>query len=149
MNSSFERLILRRSVAPHHLDSLERRQVFAFLLAGASNTALSYLLYLFLLSFFAYEIAYSFSFVAGIFYSSIVNLKFTFKTTVNVRRIVLSLFVYLLVYLLGLNLLVFFVTFLGIPKAFGPLLVLIVTVPLTFFLLRPIARPSAFERQGG
>jgi putative flippase GtrA len=105
-----------------------------FLVAGAVNSVVTYVVYLGLLQFVDYRVAYTLSFVLGILFSYWMNAAFVFRKAVSLRTFLSFPLVYLAQYVLGVLLLSVAVEWLGIAPWLAPLLVLAITVPLTFFL---------------
>lgn len=110
------------------------KQIIIFGVCGLINTISSYLLYLLFLSFMPYKIAYSISYLAAIFISYYLNSKFTFNSRSHVKGLLYYPFTYLITYLLGLGLLHVLVSNLGINTKIAPLILLFITVPLSFIM---------------
>lgn len=115
-------------------------QLARFLVAGGLNTGLSYLAYLLLLRVVSYRCAYSVSYVAGIFLSFVLNSLFVFRVPLRWRRLLPYPSVYLVQYLLGLGVVYAGVELLGWDERLMPVLVLAVTVPVSFVLTRWVLR---------
>ena len=107
-----------------------------FLAVGAANTAIGYALYLAAAQVMDYRWAYTTSYVLGIGSSYVLNSLFVFREPLSWRRLAAFPLVYLLQYLAGLGLLWLFVSRLGVPAEYGPLLVVPLTIPLTFLASR-------------
>jgi putative flippase GtrA len=110
------------------------RPFFRFLLAGGCNTAFSYFVYLAFIRVFAYPVAFSVSFAAGIISADLFNSLFVFRTTLSKATFVRYPFIYVGQYFLGLALLSFDVKVLGMDDRIAPLVNVIVLVPVTFAL---------------
>lgn len=115
-----------------------QKEFTRFLLAGATNTLLSYLLYLFLLEFLAYLLAYSIAYCIGIAISYFLNVYFVFNKRVSFAGFVKFPIVYVLQYGLGVGLLWLLVDSAGIAPAIAMVSVIIVTIPVTFLASRLI-----------
>lgn len=111
-----------------------------FLIAGGSNAAASYLLYLLLLPFLPYAWAYSLSFAAGVLTSWLLNSLVVFRVPLRWQSLLRFPLVYLVQYLLGLGVLALLVVGLGVDARLGPLAVLAATVPVSFLLTRWVLR---------
>ncbi|HVF71508.1 MAG TPA: GtrA family protein [Chthoniobacterales bacterium] len=120
-----------------------RRELIAFILVGGANTGLTYLLYLALLRIASYPLAYSASFVAGIFLSYYLNARFVFKAPLRIRQALQYPAVYVVQYLLGLGLLYLLVERIRLSPALAPLLIVVLTIPVTFVLSRYVIRGPA------
>lgn len=105
-----------------------------FLIAGGINTLLTYFIYLTFLDIFSYPIAFSISFIAGIFIAYGLNTIFVFKTLLSLRKMFQYPLIYAFQYGVGLLLLAFLVTNLGVDKRFAPLINVLLLTPLTFML---------------
>jgi putative flippase GtrA len=103
---------------------------------GAVNSGLTYLVYLTLLRGISYRWAYSLSYVAGIFLAFGLNSLFVFRVPLRWRKLLPYPSVYLVQYLLGLCVVYAGVELLGWDERLMPILVLVVTVPVSFVLTR-------------
>lgn len=113
--------------------------VFArFLISGALNTGVTYLLYLGFLQFFSYRIAYTAAFVLGILISYGLNAMFVFRAKIAIRSLIRFPLIYFVQYVLGLVLVATLVEFAGVAAWIAPIFAILVTVPLTFVLSRSI-----------
>jgi putative flippase GtrA len=111
-------------------------QVWRFLLAGATNTLLTYALYLLLLGPFGHRLAYGFSYAAGIVLAYVLGRGFVFKRHAGWRSVLLTPLIYLLQFGVGLLIVETWVTVLGLRAELAPLVAVAVTLPLTFVLSR-------------
>ncbi len=108
-----------------------------FLFTGVLNTLWTYILYLLALQVFNYQLAYGISFVAGVLGSYWLNLRYVFRKRGNLKKFALYPLVYFFQYVLSALFLEFFVH-LGVKPVFAPLLVVLLTVPITFLLIKKI-----------
>ena len=116
-------------------------QFARFLLVGGFNTVASYALYLALLWLGAIpEAAFTGTWIAGVAWSYFLNAKFTFRARHSARKFALFPLAYLAQYVVGFAFLEA-ALWIGIPPAFAPLPGVIVTVPMTFLLMRRVLRP--------
>lgn len=111
-----------------------------FLVCGALNTALTYAIYYCLQLILSYQIAYASAYVAGIVFSYWLNSTFVFKTPMTWRGLLAYPVVYLVQYLLSAVLLGLLVEQLDLPKELAPLVVIVISIPLTFVMTRWILR---------
>lgn len=111
-------------------------QFARFLIAGALNSGVTYVLYLLLLRVLPYAVAYSLSFAAGIVLSLVLQGRWVFRTVITTRAVVQLPLVYGIQYLSGIGLLALFVERFRLPREVAPLLVVACTVPITFLLAR-------------
>lgn len=107
-----------------------------FLIAGGLNTALTFGIYVGLKSVLSYQIAYFISWSCGIFIAWLMNSWFVFSSRVSLRSFLRFPLVYLVQYVLGAVLLELFAGVLGLSKTWSPLLVIAMTLPLTFLMTR-------------
>jgi putative flippase GtrA len=112
-----------------------RTEFSRFLLVGVTNTLFSYLLYLLLLQFLPYIVAYTLSYCAGIVLSYFLNVHFVFKKNVSLASFLKFPFVYAIQYALG-ALVLWLLVGAGITPTWAMIGVLIVTIPVTFFASR-------------
>lgn len=112
-----------------------RRGVLArFLLSGAVNTLLTYLLYLLLLAQLSHRVAYSIAFASGIALAYGLNRGFVFRTHAGWRSALAMPLIYLLQYALGMIIIEVWVSVAGLSAALAPLAAIAITVPLVYRL---------------
>ncbi len=111
-----------------------------FVLVGLANTGLTYLLYAALAIVLPYTLAYSITYVLGIVFSYLVNSLFVFKERLSFAKAFQFPLVYLVQYLVNVLLLKLLVELLGVHKLIAPVLIIAVTIPITFFLSRKIIK---------
>lgn len=111
-----------------------------FLISGGINTGLTYLIYLALIPLMAYSLAYSVSYVTGIVIAYVINTRFVFQAKMQVKSALLYPLVYVVQYVAGVLLLVLLVENLGVDERLAPILIIILTTPLTFILNRVIIK---------
>jgi len=105
-----------------------------FLCSGGANTAITYIIYLLLLQFLTYQVSYTIAYVAGIAIAFTLNKVFVFKEHQGWKSVLLYPFVYLIQYLFGILILWLTVNQMGLKVELGPLVVIVLTVPLTYWL---------------
>lgn len=120
-------------------------EFFRFILFGGINTLAGYLIYALLLRFFSYLIAYSIMYILVVSGSYMLTSKFVFDQKLGLSKAVRYPLVYLVQYLLGMISLYFFVQVLNVNKLVAPLLVVLLTVPVSFFLSRRIVKGNPPE----
>lgn len=116
-----------------------------FLICGAANTVLTYALYALFMLAMSYKLSYSLSYVCGIIISYYLNSRFVFKEKVSFIKFIQYPVVYIVQYLLGIIVLYICVDILGVSKWLAPVVVIILSLPVTFLLSkfiikRPIKR---------
>lgn len=119
------------------------RRGLRFLVAGAAQNIASYAAYLLLLQVSDYRVAYVASYALGIVLSFVLNSLYVFHVPLRWARLVPYPLVYLAQFAAGLALTWATVELLGWPEAIAPAIVLLATLPLTYFGTRFIlgARP--------
>jgi putative flippase GtrA len=120
------------------LKKYTKNNFYKFLITGSLNTIFTYIIYLLLLIVIKYTYAYSISFVCGIVFSYIMNLKYVFSVSHSRKKILIYPLIYLFQYILSLMLLIFIVEVLRITQEIAPFIIVIVLIPLTYFLNKTI-----------
>jgi putative flippase GtrA len=123
--------------------------VLRFLVAGAATTMVTLGLYVLLLDFLPYALAYTAAFVTGIVIAYLLNSVFVFRAGTNTRTFALFPLIYLVQYLAGLAVVAIWVDLLGLPETLAALVAVVVTLPITYLLTRSLFlwRGSASDRQ--
>ncbi len=116
---------------------------FRFLVVGGINTAITYVIYLWLLTLVDYRIAYSASFIFGILLALIMQARFVFKTKITLKTVLVYPLIYGVQYIVGLAIVTYSVQYLLIPKQFALGISVILCVPLMFFLTRAALKTDA------
>lgn len=116
------------------------REIPRFIVAGVVNTAATYVIYRLLLLTLPYAGAYTAAYITGIGISYLLNTYYVFRETASKRSAAQYPFVYVLQYLVGLGALHLLVKYAGMDARFAPLVTLLVTVPLSYFLSRRVIR---------
>lgn len=117
---------------------LRDNQFVRFVVTGSINTVLTYLIYVGLVHFMPYGIAYTLTTAVGIWGSYFLNARYVFRRKLSLAAALQYPMVYFVQYLAGLLLLYLLVEKAGLNKFFAPLLIVCVSVPLTFTLSRYI-----------
>lgn len=111
-----------------------------YLIAGAINTGLTYLLYLMLVKVMPYIWAYSLTFAAGIVLAYLLNALWVFKSRLQWRSMLSYPLAYVINYTLGVLLLWLLVEQLKLPKEIAPLLIVMLSVPIMYLITKAIFR---------
>jgi putative flippase GtrA len=125
--------------------SFEGGQFWRFVAVGAANSIVTYLIYLALLQFVGYAVAYTVSYACGIAFSYIANSLAVFRAPMSVKSAVRFPMVYLAQYLLGMALMWLFVDVLEIAAWLAPWITTVVLVPVSFVLTRRMLRGKPGE----
>lgn len=113
-----------------------RGEALRFLLAGAFNTAVTYVVYLAALQVMPYRFAYTGAYAAGLVLGYAVNTYFVFRARWSWKKMLAYPLVYVMQYGLGLLCLTVLVERQWASKEWAPLLVVVLTLPLTFLASR-------------
>lgn len=124
------------------------REIITFIICGGVNTLLTYVIYILLNLVFSYSLSYSVSFAAGIFITYFLNSRFVFKEKLSLRKAISYPVVYLVQYLLGIIGLYMLVEIIGIGEVIAPLLIVALTVPITYLLSRAIIKGHPEKNRG-
>ncbi len=111
-------------------------EALRFLLAGAFNTAATYGIYLLALQMVPYRVAYTGAYAIGIVLGYAVNTVFVFRAPWRWKRMLAYPLVYVLQYGVGLLCLTLLVERGWVSDKIAPLLVVVITLPLTFLASR-------------
>lgn len=119
-----------------NLDYFLKEEFGRFLVAGAINTTLSFSLYFIFNLFVHYQLAYWLAFVGGILFSFWLNSRWVFRTGMKWSTFFAFPLVYLFQYVFGAAMLHLLVEMLGMSEWWSPLLVIALSVPVTFVMSR-------------
>jgi putative flippase GtrA len=106
------------------------------MIAGASTTLATLGLYLLLLNFIPYALAYTVAFIAGIVMAYLLNSVFVFRAATSVRTFALFPLIYVVQYLVGLAVVGIWVDVFTLPDTLAALVAVAVTVPITYAMAR-------------
>ncbi|PKM77569.1 MAG: GtrA family protein [Firmicutes bacterium HGW-Firmicutes-15] len=120
--------------------SLNIKEYASFLLCGAANTVLTYAMYAVFLLLMPYKLSYSLAYICGIIISYYLNSQFVFKEPVSLAKFLKYPVVYIVQYLLGIVILYICVDVLAISKWLAPIVVIIISLPVTFGLSKLIIK---------
>lgn len=121
-----------------HSLQLDIKEFVNFIGVGVINTFLTYFIYLGLLMIAHYHLAYFISYVIGIAISYILNLKYVFKKKSSINKIFKFPLVYVAQYFIGAVLMEVLINKLDINQVFAPIVVIVITLPITFFLAKKV-----------
>ncbi|MNI85331.1 GtrA-like protein [compost metagenome] len=116
------------------------KEFFKFIISGVLNTIATYLIYLLLLVFLEYSLAYTVSYLSGIFISYCLNTLFVFKEKISLKTFLKYPIVYVVQYVINLIMIFILVEHLGFSEQIVPLIVVVTTIPITFLLSKIIIR---------
>lgn len=112
------------------------RQIATFVVGGALNTGVTYLIYLVLQSWLTYQFAYLLAYAAGIGFSYCFNSLVVFRRPMSWRGMMAFPAVYVVQYAVSALVLALIVESFAVPAWWAPLLVSALMIPLTFILTR-------------
>ncbi|MBP1934775.1 putative flippase GtrA [Ammoniphilus resinae] len=115
-------------------------EFFRFVLVGILNTAATYIIYLLFLYLFNHNISYTIAYILGILIGYFLNSKITFRVELTLKKFIQFPLVYLIQYLINLVMLNVLIFNLDVDKRIAPLLVIIISIPITFILSKVILK---------
>lgn len=118
--------------------SIFNRKFIKFLLIGLLNTGITYILYLVFLPFTTYEVSYTLSYVIGIITSYIFNSSMVFRSKLTLLKFIKYPLVYIVQFFLNWIILKLAVNYFNIHTKFAPVIVMVITIPITFALSKLI-----------
>ncbi|MEC0227957.1 GtrA family protein [Paenibacillus alba] len=116
------------------------KEFIRFIVVGMLNTLLTYLVYLLLNNLLNYNTAYAVGYIMGLVFSYFMNTIFVFKGSLTLKKGLQFPFVYLLQFILSECILFILVDQLHFNKTSAPLVVVILTIPITFLLSKLIIK---------
>lgn len=119
---------------------LLQNKFIKFIGIGGLNTILSYIVYLLLLMLFNYQVSYAIAFLFGILLSFWLNTQYVFQSKRTIKKFTLFPLVYLVQYVTGALLLSVLVEYLNIDKIFGPIIVAVTLLPMTYLMSQKILK---------
>lgn len=125
---------------PTLLIKLLNKEFLKFVISGGINTLTTYLVYLLLLLFINYSLSYTLSYVSGIFLSYYLNTVFVFKEKISFIKFLKFPVVYLTQYLINIFMMYVLVEHLGLSTKIVPLIVIVITIPVTYVLSKLIIK---------
>ncbi len=107
-----------------------------YLIMGGTNTLVAYAIYLLLLKWMRYEIAYSIGYAVGIVMAYALSAMFVFRQPMRKRSAMRFPLVYVAQFLISLGLLRLAVEVIHIPQWAALGFAVVLTIPVTFLLSR-------------
>ena len=114
------------------------QRLIKFIFVGGLNTGFAYLIYLIFLIFLPYIYAYTLSYFTSIFVSYFLNTYWVFKRPWSWKKLAQFPLVYFVQYFVGLLVLSILIEYFTISEKVAPLFVMILLIPLTYFLTKTI-----------
>ena len=125
--------------------SLQINRLVRFLFCGCLNTGITYLIFLSLDCFLAYQVAYFIAYVSGIVIAYLLNSILVFNVELSLKKISLYPCIYIVQYIVSAIILGSLVEQNNIPELIAPVLVAVIVVPLTYLLNRCILISNVFS----
>lgn len=122
-------------------------QLKRFLLVGLASTAGSYLAFLVFLQILHHQLAYALAFLTGLLVGYWLNATWTFQAGHSMLRLGLYPLAYLPQLALGAGLLEAIVAGLGVDPELAVLVVIAVSVPINFIIMRVIFRHTGSRKR--
>lgn len=114
--------------------SILSSKFLGFILVGVINTAVTYGLYLLLLVWLHYQVAYAIAYVTGIVLSYLLNATFVFSVSLSWRSFFSFPLVYLVQYAICLMAMYVLVEGFHLNLKLAPLIITAATIPITYIL---------------
>jgi len=124
----------------NYFKKLTKKSFIKFIIVGIFNTFLTYCLYIVLLYILSYKIAYTMSYLLGIWISYFLNSFFVFKANINFKKFLKYPIVYIVQYILNIIFLYIFVELLNINDKIAPIILIVISIPVTFTLSKIILK---------
>lgn len=115
-------------------------EFWRFIVIRAVCAILTYGLYLGLLPYMSYQLAYVIAFAVGLVLAYAVNAKFVFREAMRMESAFRFPLVYVVQFAVGFFVLKLLVAYFAVPASLGLALSTVATIPLTFYLSRKIIR---------
>lgn len=115
-------------------------QFLRFLIVGVINTVIGCAVYLFFVQYMSHTLAYGLAFAIGTIYAVTLHAHVTFDVKLRRHSFVLSALFYLIAYLVNAGVLELTVRGFGVDKRLAILVIVAVSVPVTFVVNRLIFR---------
>lgn len=127
-------------MSEHTRGPVVRSQFVRFLMAGLANTTATLLMFEGLRRVLPYLFAYSLVYALGIVLSYLLNVRYVFRGRESLRTAAVFPLVYAVQYVVGAVTLWVLVGRLGLHPTLAMILVVLLTVPLTYLMSRTILR---------
>lgn len=120
-----------------------RLEFLRFLLVGASNTLLSWLLFVAFVRFMPYAAAYTLAYGLSIISSYFFNVRFVFKVRVSLASFLKFPLVYIVQYSLGMLLMWLIAGYMKVQAELAMATAMAISIPVTFIVSGKIVKPRA------
>ena len=140
-SSTKKRIFIKLELIPFMKQKLRYRELFRFIITGTIITVIHYSIYLALSNFLSLNIAYTTGFIISFVCNFLLSNYYTFQTKPSVKNAIRFCRSHVINYLLQISCFNLFI-FLGVPKAYAPMPVWIVILPINFLLVRMALKPS-------
>lgn len=107
-----------------------------FLGAGSISTAVTYLIYLFIVDSFGPGASYLICYFIGMALNFFLHSKYVFFSSISAKRIFLYIFSHLFLSVVGALMLEAIIVSFSLAETVAPIFVVLVMTPLSFFFLR-------------
>ncbi|WP_443070040.1 GtrA family protein [Sulfurospirillum sp.] len=114
------------------------RLFLKFIVVGFLNTVISYILFIAFLSILNYQASYTLSYCLSIGISYLLNTKIVFNVNRSIKSFLRFPLVYLVQYIFGFIILYLLNQYTKIENHIGILIVIFLSIPLTFILSRVV-----------
>lgn len=118
------------------LQALLSHEFIRFLVTGSINTAASWAVYLLVLQFAPYTVAYTCAHLFGIVFTYYLSTRWVFKVEMSWKTFLQFPLIYVIRYAVDLTLIIVWVKVLGLWEEIAPIAALVISMPLGFVLSR-------------
>lgn len=118
------------------LQALLSHEFIRFLVTGSINTAASWAVYLLVLQFAPYTVAYTCAYLFGIVFTYYLSTRWVFKVEMSWKTFLQFPLIYVIRYAVDLTLIIVGVKVLGLWEEIAPIAALVISMPLGFVLSR-------------
>lgn len=130
------------------LSKLMKLDFARFLVSGGFNTALTYGIYILLLMVLPYTTSYTISYLIGILLAYTLNRFFVFKSHRGLQSALLLPLIYGIQYALSMLILWCWVEKFGFDERLGPIVAIIITLPITYIFSKIAFSTKARNLEG-
>ena len=116
--------------------ALRLPQFIKFIISGGINTVITYGIYLILLLQFSYQLSYTIAYASGLVISYFLSRLFVFQSHKGMKSLLLFPLIYVVQYGFGILILWLCIDKAGISDKIAPLIVIAITIPVTYLLSR-------------
>ncbi|HEY8364427.1 MAG TPA: GtrA family protein [Haloplasmataceae bacterium] len=118
------------------IEKYDLAEFIRFVIVGVIATAINYVVYRLFIQIIDKSIAYTIGYIVSFGFNLLATHLFTFNKKINALSTLGFALAHLFNYLVQVALLNIFTTYIGIPKAYAPLPVYVIAIPVNFLTVR-------------